>query len=409
MSDAATTYWQNPGSPQDASQGATGSALPETHDDSVFLLNGDLSEGVGNTGPSFIAGRGENLFTGAIFASNAEVPSLQFPEGLTSWNGHVFVGTYNIDNPNSSRILVFDAKTGELEQTIGDKPGQELVSAGALLGLSINPATGDLYANANQAGYVLRIQNPASDHPDISIYSKYPTDAEFPPGPEDMAWSNNGWLYDSDSNNSRLYAIPPGGGDPVLMFGPPGSGAKFSDQGLFAQHVPGGGLAPNGLVFSKDFQTLYAANTDTDSVIAMPMGADGMPTGEIRTLAQNLNDDYIQDPKGFEELRFPDTRIGATAGTPLNGPDGLALDSAGRIWVADAFGDNLTILDPQNGRIEGTIGSSAVTQGGLLNAPASLTFVGDRIFATNLGLFGPPWSVADFKVGVTGAGGNGNY
>jgi hypothetical protein len=87
----------------------------------------------------------------------------------------------------------------------------------------------------------------------------------------------------------------------------------------------------------------------------------------------------------------------------------MALDSAGRIWVADAFGDNLTILDPHSGRIEGTIGSSAITQGGLLNAPASLTFVDDRVFATNLGLFGPPWSVADFRVGVTGAGGNGNY
>ena len=142
---------------------------------------------LGNAGPSIISGRGGNLFTGAIFASNTEVPSLQFPEGLTSWKGHVFVGTYNIENPTSSRILVFNAKTGELEQTIGDKPGQELVNSGALLGLSINPTTGNLYANANQAGYVLRIQNPASDNPEISIYSKYPTDTEFPPGPEDMA------------------------------------------------------------------------------------------------------------------------------------------------------------------------------------------------------------------------------
>jgi sugar lactone lactonase YvrE len=66
-----------------------------------------------------------------------------------------------------------------------------------------------------------------------------------------MAWHHNGWLYASDSNNRRLYAIPPGGGSPKLVIGPAGSGALFSDQDLFAQ--PEAGFAPNGLVFSPDF------------------------------------------------------------------------------------------------------------------------------------------------------------
>ena len=348
----------------------------------------------------------EEVAAPRIFASNTDVPELQLPEGITAWQGHVFVGTYNYVNPTDSRIFVFDSKTGVLEQTIGGKPGQELVSQGQLLGLTIDQRTGDLFASANGSGNILRIQHPASDNPTISVYATYPTGTEAAPGPEDLAFSDNGWLYASDSNNRLLYAIPPGGGQPQLIVGPAGSGAKFSDNGLFSQ--PEAGFAPNGLVFSKDFRTLFTVNTDTDSVIAMDVGPDGMVTGNIRVLAQNLNNDLMQEPAGFESLKRPDTRIGATAGTPLNGPDGLALDAKGHLWVADVFGDNRTELDPDTGAILGTVGSSAITQGGLLNSPASITFVGQNILATNLGLFSQPWSVAEYPVGVAGAGGNGN-
>src|SRR4051812_46631735 len=110
----------------------------------------------------------------SIFASAEEVPLLQYPEGLTAWNGHVFVGTYNFINPSNARIFVLDAKTGTLQHTIGGSAGQELVSAGPLLGLTINQRTGDLFAAANGAGYILRIQDPASDHPTISVYATYP-------------------------------------------------------------------------------------------------------------------------------------------------------------------------------------------------------------------------------------------
>ncbi|MFL5252339.1 MAG: hypothetical protein ACJ8AI_05510 [Rhodopila sp.] len=212
-----------------------------------------------------------------IFASSRDVPLLQLPEGITATETHVFVGTYNYLNPGDNRIFVFDANTGELQNTIGGKPGQKFVSSGALLGLSMQPGTQDLYANANQTGNVLRIRHPVSEDPHISVYSSFPSGTESPPGPEDMAWHRNGWLYASDSNNRRLYAIPPDGGDPVLMVGPKGSGARFSDQDLFAQPEPG--FAPNGLVFSLDFRTLFAANTDTDAIIAMEVDGDGMLTG----------------------------------------------------------------------------------------------------------------------------------
>ena len=226
---------------------------------------------------------------GKVLVSSIDLPLLQFPEGITSWHGKVYVGTFNFLNPKGTRIFVFNAHTGKLLHTLGDptKPGQALISNGAILGLTINHATGDLFAAGNEKGYIVRIHEPDSDHPEVSIYATYPNDAPASPGPEDMAFNAQGWLYASDSNNSRLYAIPPGGGKIELVVGPQGSGAKFSDHGLFAQSMPGAGLAPNGLVFGLDFRTLYAANTDTDSVIALEVGKDGQLTGKIRTLAEH--------------------------------------------------------------------------------------------------------------------------
>jgi sugar lactone lactonase YvrE len=84
---------------------------------------------------------------------------------------------------------------------------------------------------------------------------------------------------------------------------------------------------------------------------------------------------------------LPDTRIGFSASTPVNGPDGLALDEDGNIWVASILGDNLTVLDPNDGHVIRTVGSSAESSKGLLKMPAGMTFIGQDVYNTNLGLF----------------------
>jgi hypothetical protein len=141
----------------------------------------------------------------------------------------------------------------------------------------------------------------------------------------------------------------------------------------------------------------------------------GQVTGPGHIFAQHINDDLEEYPTGFDALVQPDTKFGASATTPLNGPDGLALDSQGRIWVADALGDNLTVLSP-SGDVIAMYGTSAVTQHGILNNPAGMTFVGTRVYCSNMGIFtglagtpNLPFRIASFDAGVLGAGGNGNY
>jgi hypothetical protein len=346
---------------------------------------------------------------GEVFASSEEFPQLQFPEGITSWHDKVYVSTYNFVDPAASRVLVFNAHSGHLIRALGDRPGEELLRS-PLLGLTIDQRTGDLYVASNFAGQILRIHRPWSGNPDVSVYAEYPPGG----GPEFLAFNQFGTLYASDSNLGVVYTIPPGGGQLNLLIGPPGSGAPISDNGLFASPVAG--LSPNGITFGLDFRTFYVNNTYYDRVVAFDVNALGQVTGNARIFAQLPNPDLETYPTGFEGIIEPNTQIGPSATTPLNGPDDLAVDSQGRLWVASVFGDNVSVFDTNTGAVVKTFGSSAATQGGLLNAPTGMTFVGDTVYVANLGLFTDgsngnpllPWTVVKFDAGVTGADGNGN-
>lgn len=315
---------------------------------------------------------------GNIFASSDQLPDLQYPETVITAKDRVYVTTYNTVNVNDNHIYVFDKK-GKLLNNIGATPDQQKYFTAGLLGLTIKPKTGDLYVAANGTGNILRIQNPHQPNPKISIYSTYPSGG----GPEDLEFNQFGTLYANDSNLGVVYTIPPGGGTPQLLIGPPGSGASVSDEGLLQSLVEG--LSPNGIGFSPDYKKLYLTNTYSDSVIVFNVNDRGVVTGKPRILAQNLNNDLEKYPTGFDELVLPDTKIGASASSPLNGPDGLRVDKDGKIYVSSVFGDNITVLSPK-GEIEGTYGTSAVTNNGLLNSPTSVDFVDNKVLVTNSAL-----------------------
>jgi sugar lactone lactonase YvrE len=347
-----------------------------------------------------------------VFASSEDVPDLMFPEGLTSWGDKVYVATFNVAAPTRSRIFVFST-SGRLIRTLGGVPGEELISAGPLLGLTIDPRTGDLYAAANSTQQVLRIRKPSTGQPQVSVYAQLPAGT----GPEGLSFNAQGVLYVTDSNLGQVFAVPPGGSGATLVIGPDGSGAPIDSAGLFDSPIPG--LAPNanGIVFSQDYRTMFIANLYADRIVAFRVNRNGEVTGKGRIFAQQRNPDLQLYPVNFEPLIEADTQIGPSAGAGINGPDGLALDSDGNIWAAAVLGDDLVVIDPESSDVIRTVGSSAATQDGLLNNPASMTFVGESVYVTNLGFFSDgthgnpllPWTVARLDAGVTGAGGNGNH
>jgi hypothetical protein len=82
-----------------------------------------------------------------VIASSTHFSNLVLPEGITSYNNHIYIGAYNVITPSAPRIFVFDTE-GQLINEIGGNPGEQLVGSGALLGLTIDQQNGHLYVAA---------------------------------------------------------------------------------------------------------------------------------------------------------------------------------------------------------------------------------------------------------------------
>ena len=88
-----------------------------------------------------------------------------------------------------------------------ERSGQELISSGTLLDLTIDRQISTLYAANNTTGKILQIQNPSSSAPRVKVYAQLPQGAN----PEAMIMNRQGVLFVTDSNRRLVYTIPPTG------------------------------------------------------------------------------------------------------------------------------------------------------------------------------------------------------
>ncbi|MCW2776839.1 MAG: Gluconolactonase [Frankiales bacterium] len=336
---------------------------------------------------------------GRVVVDSRTVPGLAYPEGLASFRGRLYVGTYQVAQADSSRVFVVEPETGRVVNVLGGRPGQELIAAAPLLGLAVDPRTGDLFVGANGLGEVLRVHEPTRPDATVQVYAHLPQGA----GPEDLVTDASGALWLSDSNLGQVYRIPSAEHVEVVV-GPVGSGAQVEDTaGLLSSPVPG--LSPNGLAVSPDGRRLLLANTATDSILTVPL-TRGRAVGQLRPFTTNPTDAFDVFPYGFETLTGPSTTYGATADRPLNGPDGLRFDADGHLWAADILGGNLTELDGGTGAVLRTVGTSAASGTGSLSGPAGLAFTDGAVYTTNLSIFSDgsnpnpvvPFSVVGFPL-----------
>jgi sugar lactone lactonase YvrE len=91
-------------------------------------------------------------------------------------------------------------------------------------------------------------------------------------------------------------------------------------------------IFPNGCVLIDDERTLVVAETFADRVTALTIEADGS----------------LSDPRTIAEL------------PPGSGPDGLTVESSGRIWVPCAYGGRAVAITP-DGRIDDEVLIPGVT------------------------------------------------
>lgn len=293
-------------------------------------------------------------------------PDVKFPEGIAAdAAGRIYVSTFNFSGPN------FIVKLGH--------GGRELQRSAAmvspLLGLAFN-ADGHLFVADFGNGKILKIENgDLANGP--TDYATLPCCAPIPGFPipfGKMTGSPNGLVFDADGSllvsdtfQGEVFRVPPGGCPTPAWCGT--SVAK--DAKLATTGFPP--FAANGLALRGG--ALYVANTGNDTVLRLPLMADGT-AASVDVWAQSIN-----------------------------GADGIAFDGSGRLWVCANQADELVVLE----EIDTTLGSdgSPVKAGRVLFKvgdfggfvgppgsrrpkgflfPASLVIVHHKVYVTNLAL-----------------------
>jgi gluconolactonase len=201
-----------------------------------------------------------------------------------------------------------------------------LEKTGAANALAVN-AAGDLIA-AQTAQPAVAVLQPAAKRL-AAAFGKVPFNR-----PNDLAAARRGDIYFTDPGA----APQPGAAvakTALYWLNPKGRVALIADD--IAR--------PNGVALSPDEATLYVADSYGDTLLAYPLARNGTP-GSRRAFAKLAG--YRQTPAG-----------------PRSGADGIAVDAAGRVFVATSAGVEV-------------FGADGTALGILLipNAPQNLAFGG---------------------------------
>ncbi|MGH7253135.1 MAG: SMP-30/gluconolactonase/LRE family protein, partial [Nitrospiraceae bacterium] len=228
-------------------------------------------------------------------------------------------------------------------------------SSRLLLDVAFHPITRELLVVDFGAAKVLKV-NPRTGA--SRVFTTIPT-VVAGPGLNDLAFDKRGNVYISDSFQGIIWRTGPAGKNLVEW---------VRDPLLTTTGVPPFGV--NGLAFNKHGDTLFATNTGNDTVIKIPVMADG------------------------------------THGTPevfahsVNGAASLRIDEDDNLWICAAQADEIVVLD-KTGRVIAKLGDfDGISRRGAprgLLFPVSLVRVEEWIYVTNLSFdirfFGLPQAV----------------
>lgn len=301
----------------------------------------------------------------------APVPSVPgFPEGIAIDNQRVFVSgpaTFGTAGTGPSVIHVFHKQTGALLDTLVLQ-GEDLSQEHALVGMALGDHD-SLFALSTQLGVVRfdRCGNhfsqsiyapPLPDLPTCSAAAPgeacSPTTLDLPPIPNDIVFDAEGNAYITDSSQATIFRVAPGG-EPEIWF----QSALFDPPS-----PPFPTFSLNGIRLSPERDFAYAAVTFFGA--GFPMGA----IVRIPVMESPAESDVeMVHPYFFEA------------------PDGIAFDEEGRLYVALAGTNEISVLSPDGSEEAryGTPAGAAIP----LDAPASIAFDSAKksILMTNHALF----------------------
>jgi sugar lactone lactonase YvrE len=300
----------------------------------------------------------------------ALIPSPGFPaRAYVAPNHRVYEGTYTNPNGDSvpSRVLEY-SKNGTLLRswTIA---GQDLAAEHG-----VQVATGD-----SRGRLVLLDKAPARV---LTLNTRNGNQREWATFPSDAianyaAWGRHGELYVTDYTHATIWRVPPGGGEAsVWLKDAQLDGLEFGTTGIV--------LTPDRrhlLVGQQSIAGCACGNPAVGRIYEIEIGADGKP-GAIRTVWESQ---------------------------PFDGPDGFAVDAAGRIYVTLLLANQIAVVAPGGLELERFPGSADNGANGSavpFDNPSSAMFLGRRLMIANQAFLSGDTThqaILDVFIGVRGA------
>jgi sugar lactone lactonase YvrE len=285
------------------------------------------------------------------FTGNISSSACDSPEGLSvDLEGNFYTGS---SQTKATGAVCQFAPNGTLKQSFTIPAGPAGVVS--LLGVLFQPPH-KLFALDFANGFV---DQTSTDGRVIALDTETGAVTTIASGftfPNGIAEDLDGYFYVADSLQSSIVRFKGDGSD------------KSNWYTNAAQLRPGPtGFPPlgaNGIAFDPTFCNVYVSNTANHQIIRIPVERDGSAgTGVV-----------------FADGATIDENQGTT--NALAGADGIAFDLFGNLYVAANQANQIQVISP-TAQLTAQYSSSTLT----LDNPASLVFIGDRLYFTNASIF----------------------
>jgi sugar lactone lactonase YvrE len=297
----------------------------------------------------------------------APVPSPGHPEGIAIRDGVVYVGTHtsaygNAGHERSSRIFRYDQRSGHL---IGEVriEGQDFGTVHGLTGMSFGP-DGRLYVLDRSPPRLLAldfrmsppVQTTYATFPDLPRCSAAPPPCAPSSNPGDslvdaLVFDSAGGAYVTDVQKATIFRVPPGGGTGQVWFQDPRLDGSFGVNGIAIE--PSGQRIVIAVTMSNQPDT-----ANLGSIYSLPMverpgsgdlvlvhryaepfaAPDGISfgrDGRLYVALAGANQISVLDLGGRETARFPSPADNARQEIPFDTPASLVFDGHGSLLVTN--------------------------------------------------------------------------
>lgn len=294
------------------------------------------------------------------------VPEPGMPEGIAVRGGLVYVGTHVSIRGNAgagpSKIFVHDLQSGKRRGAVTIK-GQNRDETHGILGMAFD-VSGDLFVLDRNPPRMLRIDLSASPpkqtthatFPDLAPCHSSdapcsPTIIDAAPFPDYFAFDPAGNAYVTDLEQATIFVAPPKGGRAKIffadarldsVFGPNAIAVDSSRKRLYFAMT--GSIQPTeptqGLIYTLPLKPRPAAD-DLEvffKYLEPATGPDGIAfgrSGKLYVALAGSNQVSILNPDGSEEMRFPSAAENSQQEIPYDLPASIAFDGTGSLLVTN--------------------------------------------------------------------------